>query len=131
MIFISHDLSVVKKMANFIYVIKDGKVVESGTNDKSFNQPEHEYTKKLISSQTNKKINFYKSKKIILQVENLDVWYPVKKGLLKKTIDHVKAINKISFNLNEGESIGIVGESGSGKTSLILAILKLNLLTTY
>ena len=125
MLFISHDLSVVKKMANYIYVMKDGKVVEHGTNEKIFKQPNHQYTKTLISSQSNKKLNLVKSKKTILKVENLDVWYPIKKGLLKKTIDHVKAINNISFNLNEGETLGIVGESGSGKTSLILAILKL------
>ncbi len=125
MLFISHDLLVVKKMADFIYVMKDGKVVEFGTKDRIFNNPQHEYTKELISSQSNKKLYVDLSKNEILKIENLDVWYPIKKGLLKRTIDHVKAINKISFTLNKGESIGIVGESGSGKTSLILAILKL------
>ncbi len=125
MLFISHDLSVVKKMADFIYVMKDGEVVENGTNEKIFKKPENKYTKELISSQNKKKISLSKSLNTVLKVENLDVWYPIKKGLLKKTIDHVKAINKISFTLNEGESVGIVGESGSGKTSLILAILKL------
>ncbi len=125
MIFISHDLSVVRKMSDFIYVMKDGEIVESGSNDKIFNQPDHVYTKQLVSTQNKKKINFSKSRNTVLRVEELDVWYPIKKGLLRKTIDHVKAINKISFTLNEGESIGIVGESGSGKTSLILAILKL------
>ncbi len=125
MLFISHDLSVVKRMADFIYVMKDGEIIENGTNEKIFKRADHIYTKELLSSQSKKKINLNKSVKTILKIENLDVWYPIKKGLLKKTIDHVKAINKISFNLNEGESIGIVGESGSGKTSLILAILKL------
>ena len=67
----------------------------------------------------------YIEKKIVLKIENLKVWYPIKKGLLKRTIDHVKAINNLSFTLYEKETIGIVGESGSGKTSLILAILKL------
>ena len=106
MLFISHNLSVVKKMADFIYVMKDGKVIESGTNEKIFSQPNHQYTKTLISAQSKKKINLGKSKKTILKVENLDVWYPIKKGLLKKTIDHVKAINNISFTLCEGESLG-------------------------
>ncbi len=124
-LFISHDLSVVKKMADFIYVMKEGQIIEHGNNKKIFETPEQEYTKQLVSSQSKKKINLNQFSNIVLKVENLDVWYPIKKGLLKRTIDHVKAITKISFTLNEGESLGIVGESGSGKTSLILAILKL------
>ncbi len=125
MLFISHDLSVVKKMANYIYVMKDGKIVEHGEVEKIFNSPNHRYTKELILSQTKQKNNNIVSKEEILKVQDLDVWYPIKKGLLKRTIDYVKAINNISFSLKKGESIGIVGESGSGKTSLILAILKL------
>ncbi len=125
LLFISHDLSVVRKMADFIYVMKDGEILENGTNDKIFNRPENKYTRELISTQNKKKVSLNKSTKTVLKVENLNVWYPIKKGLLKKTVDHVKAINNINFTLKEGESIGIVGESGSGKTSLILAILKL------
>ena len=125
MLFISHDLSVIKKVADFIYVMKDGKIVENGSSEKIFEYPEHSYTKELISSQSKKKIRNDIHQSEILKVENLDVWYPIKKGLFKRTIDYVKAINKISFTLNKGESLGIVGESGSGKTSLILAILKL------
>ncbi len=125
MLFISHDLSVVKKMADFIYVMKNGKVIENGTKEKIFKFPENTYTKELVSSQNKIKLNLCNSKNIVLKVENLDIWYPIKKGLLKKTVDYVKAINKLNFTLNEGESLGIVGESGSGKTSLILAILKL------
>tara|TARA_B100000963_G_scaffold267339_1_gene235556 strand:+ start:858 stop:2435 length:1578 start_codon:yes stop_codon:yes gene_type:complete len=125
MLFISHDLSVVKKMADFIYVMKDGKIIENGDSEKIFNRPDHRYTKELILSQSKEKINMIKSKEEILEVQNLAVWYPIKKGFLKKTIDYVKAINNISFTLKKGETIGIVGESGSGKTSLILAILKL------
>ena len=125
MLFISHDLSVVKKISDFVYVMKDGYIVEKGENEKIFTNPEHEYTKKLVSSNFRKKIKLFDNTKEILHIKNLKVWYPIKKGLLKKTIDHVKAINDLSFDLKEGESIGIVGESGSGKTSLILAILKL------
>ncbi len=125
MLFISHDLSIVKRMADFIYVMKDGKVIESGTNEKIFKSPSNAYTKELIYSQNKRKVSLNKCSNTILKIQELDVWYPIKKGLLKKTIDHVKAIKKISFNLNEGETVGIVGESGSGKTSLILAILKL------
>ncbi len=125
MIFISHDLSVIKKISDFVYVMKNGKVIENGTNEKIFKNPDHEYTRGLVSSQSKKKINLFLQKEEILRIDNLKVWYPIKKGLLKRTVDHVKAINNLSFTLNKGESIGIVGESGSGKTSLILAILKL------
>ena len=124
-LFISHNLSVVKKMANTIYVMKDGKIVEYGKNNEIFENPKHNYTKELIGYQNEIRINNNINEKNILEIQNLKVWYPIKKGLLRKTIDHVKAINEISFTLKEKETIGIVGESGSGKTSLILAILKL------
>ena len=124
-LFISHDLSVVKKISDFVYVMKNGTVIESGNKQNIFDNPKHEYTKKLISTISSKKINSLSLEKEVLKVNNLKVWYPIKKGILKKTVGHVKAINNLSFNLRKGESIGIVGESGSGKTSLILAILKL------
>ncbi len=125
MLFISHDLSVVKKISDFVYVMKNGKVIENGNKDQIFNNPKDEYTKKLISSNTKKKVNVNSIQDEILRVDNLKVWYPIKKGILKRTVNYVKAINNLSFILKKGESIGIVGESGSGKTSLILAILKL------
>ncbi|MBS56775.1 MAG: microcin ABC transporter ATP-binding protein [Rickettsiales bacterium] len=124
-LFISHDLSVVKHMADKICVMKNGRIVEQNLNEEIFNNPKHEYTKELLNAQNKIKSNISLTKKTILNVEDLRVWYPIKKGLLKKTVDQVKAINNLSFRLNEKETIGIVGESGSGKTSLVLAILKL------
>ncbi len=125
LVFISHDLSVVKKLSDYIYVMKNGKIVEFGTNDEIFNNPKNEYTRELVSYQSNIKESKNFDTDSILKVEDLDVWYPIKKGLLKRTVDYVKAIKNVSFDLKIGESIGIVGESGSGKTSLILAILNL------
>ncbi len=125
LVFISHDLSVVKKLSDYIYVMKNGKIVEFGSNDEIFNNPKNEYTKELVSYQSNIKENKNFDTDTILKVEDLDVWYPIKKGLLKRTVDYVKAIKNVNFDLKIGESIGIVGESGSGKTSLILAILNL------
>ena len=125
LVFISHDLSVVKKLSDYIYVMKNGKIVEFGSNEEVFNNPKNEYTKELVSFQNNIKESRSFDTETILKVEDLDVWYPIKKGFLKRTVDYVKAIQNVSFDLKVGESIGIVGESGSGKTSLILAILNL------
>jgi len=105
--------------------MKNGKVIEFGAKEKIFNNPQQEYTKELVSDKSNIKDNNNQKSKPIINIKDLNVWYPIKKGLLKKTVDYVKAIKNVSFNLNIGETIGIVGESGSGKTSLILAILKL------
>ncbi len=125
LVFISHDLSVVKKLSDYIYVMKNGKIIEFGSNDEIFNNPKNEYTKELVSYQSNIKKSKNFDSDSILKVDDLDVWYPIKKGLFKRTVDYVKAIKNVSFDLKIGESIGIVGESGSGKTSLILAILNL------
>ena len=125
MVFISHDLSVVKKLSDYIYVMKNGKIIEFGTKNEIFNNPKNQYTKELVSAQSNIKDSNTEKSESIINIKNLNVWYPIKKGLLKRTINYVKAINNVSFKLNIGETIGIVGESGSGKTSLILAILKL------
>ncbi len=125
LIFISHDLSVVKRFSDYIYVMKKGRIVEFGKNNEIFNNPKNEYTKELVSYQSNIKESKNLKSASILNVENLDVWYPIKKGIFKRTVDYVKAIRDVSFDLKVGESIGIVGESGSGKTSLILAILNL------
>ena len=124
-LFISHDLGVVNKIADYIYVMKDGEIVEHGQKLEIFNNPKNPYTKQLVGFQ-NKIRKFQENKEIeILKIKNLKVWYPIKKGIFKKTVDYVKAIDSINFSLKKKETLGIVGESGSGKTSLVLAILKL------
>jgi microcin C transport system ATP-binding protein len=124
-LFISHDLGVVNKIADYIYVMKEGKIVEHGEKHEIFNNPKNSYTKQLVGFQN--KIRKYQenNEKEILKIKNLKVWYPIKKGIFKKTVDYVKAIDSINFTLKKKETLGIVGESGSGKTSLVLAILKL------
>jgi len=124
-LFISHDLAIVKNIADYICIMKNGKIIEQNTKNNIFNNPQHVYTKELINYKNLKKERNNKSKNIILKIENLKVWYPIKKGILRRTINYVKAVDLINFDLLENQTIGIVGESGSGKTSLILAILKL------
>jgi len=124
-LFISHDLAVVKHIADYICIMKDGKIVENNTTENIFLRPQHEYTKKLVNFKDFEKNKIITEEKIILKIEKLKVWYPIKKGILRRTVSHVKAVDSISFNLQENRTLGIVGESGSGKTSLVLAILKL------
>ena len=124
-LFISHDLAVVNKIADYIYVMKDGKIIEHGEKNEIFNNPKNTYTKQLVGFQ-NKIRKIQENKEIeILKIKDLKVWYPIKKGIFKKTVNYVKAIDVINFTLRKKETLGIVGESGSGKTSLVLAILKL------
>jgi microcin C transport system ATP-binding protein len=124
-LFISHDIGVVNKIADYIYVMKDGEIIEHGEKLEIFNNPKNLYTKQLVGFQ-NKIRKIQENKEIeILKIKDLKVWYPIKKGIFKKTVDYVKAIDSINFSLKKKETLGIVGESGSGKTSLVLAILKL------
>ena len=124
-LFISHDLGVVKNLADYVYIMKDGNIIEHNSKFNIFNNPIKKYTQELINTKTLKREKIKKRKKLLMKIDKLKVWYPIKKGLLKKTVNYVKAINSISFDLYENQTIGIVGESGSGKTSLALAILKL------
>ena len=124
-LFISHDLGVVNKIADYVYVMKDGRIIENGNKKEIFETPKEVYTKELVGFKNLVKKSNYNKKLEILNIQKLKVWYPIKKGIFKRTVDYVKAIDDINFNLFEKETLGIVGESGSGKTSLVLAILKL------
>ena len=124
-LFISHDLGVVNKIADYVYVMKDGKIIEHGNKKEIFETPKDNYTRQLVGFKNIIRKTNKNQKLEILNIQNLKVWYPIKKGIFKKTVNYVKAIDDINFNLFEKETLGIVGESGSGKTSLVLAILKL------
>ena len=124
-LFISHDLNVVKHLADYICIMKDGIIVENNKKENIFFNPQHEYTKKLVNFQNKKKNNIRSGSKKILETNKLKVWYPIKKGILRRTVDYVKAVDSINLNLFKNQTLGIVGESGSGKTSLVLALLKL------
>lgn len=125
MIFISHDLGVVEKIADKVVVMKQGRIVESGSCEKVFNTPENHYTKELISAGNISKFQDLSSDEKIFEAVGLKVWFPVKKGILRRVTDHIKAVDGIDFYLKKGETLGIVGESGSGKTTMGLALLRL------
>ena len=124
-LFISHDLTVIKHLADYICIMKNGIIVENNTKKNIFFNPQHEYTKKLVNFQNKKKNSKTLGSKKILEVNKLKVWYPIKKGILRRIVGHVKAVDSINLTLFKNQTLGIVGESGSGKTSLVLALLKL------
>ena len=124
-LFISHDLAVVKNLADYICIMQNGNIIESNSTEEIFSNPKHEYTRQLINYKSIEKTKKEINKKIILEVKNLKIWYPIKRGILRRNISYIKAIDDISFNIKENQTLGIVGESGSGKTSLVLAVLKL------
>ncbi len=124
--FITHNLRIVKQISDTVCVMQNGKIIEQGTSKEIFEAPKSSYTKKLLnSSPTGFKKNNSERNSKILNVKNLKVWFPIKQGFLRRTKGFIKAVDQISFALMEEETLGIVGESGSGKTSLALAILKL------
>lgn len=126
MLFITHDLHIVRQIADRVYVMQNGKVVETGPTHTVFDTPQHPYTQKLLASEpTGRAVALDAGAPHILSGQNLKVWFPVKKGFFRKTVDYIKAVNDISFNVKSGETLGIVGESGSGKTTLGMALLRL------
>ena len=122
---ITHDLGVVKKMADRIYVMQNGGIVEDGPVEAIFDAPQHDYTKQLIAAEPHGHAPPLTAQDILVEAEDLRVWFPVKTGLLRRTSDHVKAVTDMGFTIHKGETLGIVGESGSGKTTLGRALLGL------
>ncbi len=126
MLLITHDLGVVRKMAERVNVMCKGEIVEEGLTKDIFDDPQHSYTKHLLDAEPKGEPQPEDTTApIVVETKDLKVWFPVKRGLLRRTVDHVKAVNGISLKLREGQTLGIVGESGSGKTTLGLAILRL------
>lgn len=123
---ITHDLGLVKSFAQRIAVMKQGQLVEIGETQQVFNQPQHPYTQLLLNTHLAPKIKTkIRRGEALISAHDIKVWFPLKKGILNRTYDHVKAVNTINFTLFQGQTLGIVGESGSGKTTLGLALAKL------
>lgn len=124
-IFISHNLRLVHKISDHIAVMYKGDLLEYGTAKQVFENPQTSYTKKLISSNLLLNLQQKKDSKIILKANDIEVSFPRKKNIWGRVTADFKAVDKVSFDLRQGETLGIVGESGSGKTSLALAVINL------
>lgn len=125
LLLISHDLNLVKRIAHRVCVMQRGCIVEQASCDELFRAPQHPYTQMLLGAEPSGAPAANPVGAPLLEVEDLRVWFPIKKGLLRRTVDHVKAVDGINFSLPQGQTLGIVGESGSGKSTLGLAILRL------
>jgi microcin C transport system ATP-binding protein len=126
MLFITHDLGIVRKLADRVCVMQRGKIVEQGAVERVFTAPEHPYTRALLAAEPKPDPAPPRPEApLVVQTKELKVWFPVKRGVLRKIVGHIKAVDGVSIELRQGETLGVVGESGSGKTTLGLAILRL------
>jgi len=126
MLFITHDLGVVRKIADRVCVMQDGRIVETAPTERIFTRPEHPYTIKLLNAEpTGQPDPVPQDAPEVVRTDALRIWFPIRRGLLRRTVGHVKAVNSASIRVRAGETLGIVGESGSGKTTLALAVMRL------
>jgi microcin C transport system ATP-binding protein len=126
LLFITHDLGIVRKIAQRVCVMKDGKIVERGTVEDVFNSPEHPYTRALLAAEPRPDPALPQpDAPVLLETDHLKVWFPITAGLMRKVVGHIKACDGLSIMLRKGETLGVVGESGSGKSTLGRAILRL------
>ena len=126
MLFISHDLGLVRQLAKRVIVMKDGDIIEQGDKQQIFDSPTSDYTRSLVEAKLKtKKEELNGTKKTILEAKDVTVKFPIRKGILRRTADHIIAVKSANFQLHTGESLGIVGESGSGKSTLARALTKL------
>jgi microcin C transport system ATP-binding protein len=126
LLFITHDLGIVRKIAQRVCVMKEGKIVEHGAVEQVFTAPVHPYTRALLAAEPKPDpAPPQPDAPVILQATDLKVWFPIKRGVMRKVVGHIKAVDGVSIDLRKGETLGVVGESGSGKTTLGLAVLRL------
>jgi microcin C transport system ATP-binding protein len=126
LLFITHDLGIVRRLADRVCVMKEGKIVEHGTVERVFSAPEHPYTKALLAAEPRPDpAPLRPDQPVVLDASHVKVWFAITRGVLRKVVGHVKACDGISITLHKGETLGVVGESGSGKSTLGRAILRL------
>src|SRR3954453_17649573 len=126
LLFITHDLGIVRRIADVVCVMNGGKIVEQGPVEQVFASPKHPSTRPLLAAEPNPDPAPPRPESpVVISADNLKVWFPVKRGLLRSTVGHIKAVDGVSLEVRRGETLGVVGESGSGKTTLGLALLRL------
>ena len=126
LLFITHDLNIVRRIADRVCVMQGGEIVEQGPTAEVFAAPSHPYTQKLLAAEPQGRPEpVPDTAPEVLRTEHLRVWFPIQRGFLRKTVGHVKAVNDANLVVRAGETLGIVGESGSGKTTVALAVLRL------
>ncbi|MBT4891254.1 MAG: ABC transporter ATP-binding protein [Rhodospirillales bacterium] len=126
LLLITHDLGIVRVTSDRVCVMNEGEIVEQGITESVFEKPQHDYTKHLLNTQPRGEPDSASpDAKNIMTCDDLKVWFPIKRGILKRTVDHVKAVDGITLNVKQGHTLGVVGESGSGKSTLARALLRL------
>ncbi|MDX8520644.1 ABC transporter ATP-binding protein [Mesorhizobium dulcispinae] len=126
MLFITHDLGIVRKIADRVCVMTKGKIVETGPTREIFANPQHAYTKHLLAAEPKGKPPAANADaKAVMTGKDIKVWFPIKRGFFRRTVDHVKAVDGIDVTVRAGQTLGVVGESGSGKTTLGLALARM------
>ncbi|RLQ87039.1 ABC transporter ATP-binding protein [Notoacmeibacter ruber] len=126
MLFITHDLGIVRKIADRVCVMTGGQIVEEGPTREIFENPQHEYTKHLLAAEPKgRPPKADPAAETVMEGDDIKVWFPIKEGFFRKTVDHVKAVDGIDVKVKAGQTLGIVGESGSGKTTLGLALSRM------
>jgi len=126
LLFITHDLGIVRRIADTVCVMNGGKIVEQGPVEQVFRHPQHPYTKALLAAEPKPDpAPPQPDAPVVMSADDLKVWFPIKRGLMRKTVGHIKAVDGVSVAVRKGETLGVVGESGSGKTTLGLALLRL------
>jgi len=126
LLLITHDLGIVRKVADRVCVMTDGRIVEQGETEQIFSAPQHAYTRHLLAAEPKGDPPTPRSDaRTLFAGTDVRVWFPVKRGVLRRTVSHLKAVDGVSIEAREGETVGVVGESGSGKTTLAMALLRL------
>ncbi|NGO91112.1 MAG: ATP-binding cassette domain-containing protein, partial [Halomonas sp.] len=126
LLFITHDLGIVRRIADRVCVMNGGKIVEQGPVEQVLTAPAHPYTKALLAAEPKPDPAPPRpNEPVVMQTKDLKVWFPIKRGLFRSTVGHIKAVDGVSVAVRKGETLGVVGESGSGKTTLGLALLRL------